>query len=93
MGKNIKVLPTPDLNTNITSLLLGQAIRSKRTQSQLRLEDAAALCQVSKQTLMNIEHGKGTSQMNLVLKICAGLGIQLHILPWADSQEVNDDWR
>lgn len=93
MAKRIRVLPTPDLNANLSSVLLGQTIRAKRTQSQLRLEDAAALCGVSKQTLTNVERGKGTSQMSLVLQICAGLGIQLRILPWFTDQEVSDDWQ
>jgi len=93
MAKRIKALPTPDLNANLSSVLLGQAIRAKRTQSQMRLEDAAALCGVSKQTLTNVECGEGTSQMSLVLQICQGLGIQLRILPWFAEQEVSDDWQ
>ncbi len=93
MAKRIKAVPTPDLNANLNIVLLGQAIRAKRTQSQLRLEDAAALCGVSKQTLTNVELGIGTSQMNLVLQICSGLGVQLRILPWVANQEVMDDWQ
>lgn len=93
MAKRIKAVPTPDLNANVNSVLLGQAIRAKRTQSQLRLEDAAALCGVSKQTLTNIELGVGTSQMELVLQICSGLGIQLRILPWVTPKEANNDWQ
>ena len=93
MAKRIKALPTPDLSANLSSLLLGQAIRAKRTQSQLRLEDAAALCRVSKQTLTNVERGFGTSQLDLVLQICSGLGIQLRILPWFAENEVSDDWQ
>jgi transcriptional regulator with XRE-family HTH domain len=93
MAKRIKALPTPDLNTNLSSELLGQAIRARRTQSQLRLEDAAALCGVSKQTLTNVERGEGTSQMNLVLQICSGLGIQLRIVSWLADQGVSDGWQ
>lgn len=94
MAKRIKVLSTPDLNENLSSVLLGKAIRARRTESKLRLEDAAALCGVSKQTLTNVERGEGTSQMNLVLQICSGLGIKLRILPWnVDKEEVNDDWQ
>ena len=93
MAKRIKPLPTPNLNANLSSEQLGQAIRAKRTQSKLRLEDAAALCGVSKQTLTNVERGEGTSQMSLILQICSGLGIQLRILPWFDEQEVSDDWQ
>jgi transcriptional regulator with XRE-family HTH domain len=93
MAKRLKALPTPDLNANLSAALLGQAIRARRTQSRLRLEDAATLCGVSKQTLADIERGEGKSQMNLVLQICAGLGIQLRILPWFSDIEMNDDWQ
>lgn len=93
MPKHIKMLPTPDLNQPFTLKLLGEAIRARRTQSQLRLEDAAALCGVAKQTLMNIEHGHGSSQMNTILQICSGLGIKLCILPWVSNNEINDDWQ
>lgn len=93
LGKQIKSLPTPDLNQILTPTLLGQAIRARRTQSGLRLEDAAALCAVAKQTLQDIEHGQETSQFNTILQILSGLGIKLCILPWDIKNEVNDDWQ
>ena len=93
MAKRIKPLTTPDLDVNLSIELLGQAIRAKRTQSQLRLEDVAALCGVSKQTLANVERGEGTTQINLVLQICSSLGIQLRIMPWFAENEVSDDWQ
>ena len=58
MAKNIKPLSTPELKQNLSIALLGQAIRARRTQSNLRLEDAATLCGVAKQTLMNINFQK-----------------------------------
>ena len=93
MVKQIKALGTPDLTQNVTVELLGQAIRARRTQSHLRLEDAAALCGIAKQTLQDIEHGQGTSQMNTFLQICSGLGIKLCIMPWTSDGEVDDDWQ
>ncbi len=75
MTKRIKPLNTPDLTVDLTPALLGNAIRARRTQSQLRLEDAAMLCGVAKQTLMEIEHGKGTSEIGTILQICQGLGL------------------
>lgn len=47
----------PDLESPISPELIGRAVHTKRTQSQLRLVDAAALCDIAKQTLMNVEHG------------------------------------
>ena len=91
--KKIKRLDTPDLNQALTSELLGQAIKARRTQSNLRLEDAAALCGIAKQTLMNIEHGKPTCQIDSVLQICKALGIKLSILAWHENNGVTDEWQ
>lgn len=85
MAKQIKVHPTPDLTQRLTPELLGLAIRSKRTQSQLRLEDAATLCNVAKQTLQDIESGSGKSKFETILQVCHGLGIHLQIMPWTEN--------
>lgn len=91
--KKIKKLSSPPLTETLTATLLGQAIKAKRTQSGLRLEDAAALCGVAKQTFMNIEHGQSTSQLKTILQICSALGIKLYIAPWQTNDEVSDDWQ
>lgn len=91
MANQVKKYKTPDLEQPLTPELLGQAIKARRTQSNLRLEDAAALCGVAKQTLMNIEHGRPNSQLSSVLQVCAAFGIKLHIHPW--DNERNDDWQ
>lgn len=93
MAKKITVKLTPDLKTPISPELIGKAIRAKRTQDQLRLEDAAALCGVAKQTLMNVEHGHPNTQISTVLQICASLGISISILPWQENDEVNNEWQ
>ena len=58
----------------------------------MKLEEAAALCGVAKQTLQDIEHGRETAQLNTILQICVKLGIKLCILPWFTDEEINDDW-
>jgi DNA-binding XRE family transcriptional regulator len=93
MAKLIKRLKTPDLKEVLTPKLLGQAIKARRTQSNIRQEDAAALCGVAKQTFMQVEHGCARCQLGTVLQICSGLGIKLSILPWQESHEVSDDWK
>ncbi len=93
MAKRIKKLQTPDLTGKLTPLLLGQAIKARRTQSNLRLEDAAALCGVAKQTLMNIEHGHANCKFESVIQICDAFGIQLSILPWHNDDEGGNDWQ
>ncbi len=95
MSKTIAVVPTPDLSQAFSAELLGQAIKARRTQSQLTLDNAAALCGVAKQTLLAIEHGKQTIKLDSILKICQGLGLTLSVSPWSNSdvQEVFDDWQ
>jgi len=93
MAKQIKEISTPNLKQMLTPALLGQAIKAKRTQSKLRIEDAAALCGVAKQTYMKIEHGQQTVQFSCVLQICSALGIKLFIAPWLGNDEANNDWR
>ena len=87
MPKQIKVHSTPDLNQRLTPELLGGAIRARRTQSKLRLEDAAALCNVAKQTFQDIERGLGKNKFETILQICHGLGIELRIVPWEDDED------
>jgi transcriptional regulator with XRE-family HTH domain len=93
MVKYVKKLETPDLKQTLTPELLGQAIKARRTQSNLRQEDAAALCGVAKQTFMQVEHGHSSSKLDSVLQICSALGIKLCIMPWQDNDEVDNDWQ
>jgi transcriptional regulator with XRE-family HTH domain len=92
MAKKIKRLETPDLGQPLTIELLGLAIKARRTQSNLRLEDAAALCGVAKQTLQRIEHGEATSHLDNVLRVCSSLGITLTIMPWHHEDEDSHEW-
>jgi len=91
--KKLTKLKNPALDQTVTASLLGQAIKARRTQSGLRLEDAAALCGVAKQTFMKIEHGHPTSQLRSILQICSALGIKIYIAPWQNDNETTDDWK
>jgi len=66
MANKILKNETPELGQPLTAELLGRAIRARRTQSGLRLEDTAALCGVAKQTLQNIEKGSGKSKLETI---------------------------
>ncbi len=92
MANHIKTTSTPNLKQILTPTLLGAAIKARRTQSKLRIEDAAALCGVAKQTYMKIEHGQETVQFGYVLQICSALGIKLFVAPWFDD-EASNDWK
>lgn len=93
MAKQIKKIETPDLQQPLTPELLGEVIKARRTQSDLRLEDAAALCGVAKETFMKIEHGQSNCHLASVLQVCSGLGINLYIKPWVNSGEDENEWR
>ena len=56
---------------------LGLVIRAARRSSKVRLDDLAAMAGVSKQFVSDVEHGKSTVQLGLVLKLLAELGIPL----------------
>lgn len=93
MTQKVKKHITPNLNQEFSANTLGNAIKAKRSQANLRLEDAASLCGVAKQTLMNIEHGKTTVKLDSILRICRNLGIKLFIQPWIESSEQDDEWQ
>jgi DNA-binding XRE family transcriptional regulator len=93
MAKQIKRIENPEFEQPLTPELIGKLIKARRTQSALRLEDAASLCGVAKHTLMKIEHGKATCQLGSVLQICAGLGINIYAKPWNNVGEDENEWR
>jgi DNA-binding XRE family transcriptional regulator len=92
MAKRIKRIESPNFDQPITAELMGKLIKARRTQSALRLEDAASLCGVAKHTLMKIEHGKATCQLGIVLQICAGLGIKIYAKSWDNIGEDENEW-
>jgi transcriptional regulator with XRE-family HTH domain len=58
---------------------LGLVVRSVRRSSKVRLDDLAATAGVSKQFASDVEHGKPTVQLGLVLKMLAELGVPLKL--------------
>lgn len=56
---------------------LGLVVRSVRRTSKIRLDDLAATAGVSKQFASDVEHGKPTVQLGLVLKLLSELGVPL----------------
>jgi transcriptional regulator with XRE-family HTH domain len=56
---------------------LGLVVRSVRRTSKIRLDDLAATAGVSKQFASDVEHGKPTVQLGLVLKLLSELGVHL----------------
>lgn len=82
MAKTVKSLPTPSNAGPLTAETLGQFVKAKRTQSGLRLEDAALLCNIAKETLSKIENARGGVRFDSILQVCQMLGIELNVKPW-----------
>lgn len=85
MAGKIKPLPIPKADRFLTMRLLGEYVKARRTQADLRIDDAASLCGVAKDTLSKIEHGKDTVQVGSLLQVMRALGIELVIIPWDDD--------
>jgi transcriptional regulator with XRE-family HTH domain len=58
---------------------LGQVVRTVRRHDKVRLDDLAATAGVSKQFTSDVEHGKPTVQLGLVLKLLSELGVSLEL--------------
>jgi transcriptional regulator with XRE-family HTH domain len=56
---------------------IGLLIRSTRRASGVRLDDLASTAGLSKQFVSDVEHGKPTVQLGLVLKLLAELGMPM----------------
>jgi transcriptional regulator with XRE-family HTH domain len=68
---------------------LGLLIRSVRRASGVRIDDLAATAGMSKQFVQDVEYGKPSVQLGLVLKLLAELGMPLTIdIPEAAAQEL-----
>jgi len=56
---------------------LASVVRAVRRASKVRLDDLAAIAGVSKQFVSDVEHGKPTVRLGLVLKVLLELGVPL----------------
>jgi len=85
-GKQVKSLPTPDLNQLLSLELVGKAIKARRTQQGIDTKTAAMLCDVSVVTLSKIENAAKGVRMDSILKVMAALGIKMNIIPWENKK-------
>ncbi|MBL4910247.1 MAG: helix-turn-helix transcriptional regulator [Alteromonadaceae bacterium] len=94
MAKRVVATKAPNLNIPINVKSLGEFVRHKRTNLGLTIENAAALCCVSKQAFNNIELGLDTVKLVTLFKVTNGLGVDL----WFENEnyhqvkEPTDDW-
>lgn len=64
-----------------TSTELGAMVRSRRKALQLSQVEAAALCNVSPRLLSELERGRDTVGVGLVLQVLATLGVDVVAAP------------
>lgn len=81
--KRVVATPFPDSPELRTPAQLGAAVRAARTQSGLTLEAAAMLVGVAKQTLSDLETGRGTVSLGIALRVAEELGVSLFAVPAA----------
>jgi transcriptional regulator with XRE-family HTH domain len=84
-GKQVKALPSPELNQPLSLELIGKAIKARRTQQRLDTKTAAMLCDVSVVTLSKIENAAKGVRMDSVLKVMTALGIKMSIESWENN--------
>jgi len=82
MARPIRAYETPTDFDIISPKDLSAFVRARRTQSGLRIDDAAELCGVSVETLSKIETAKAGVNLDSLFKVLNGLGIQLRVKPW-----------
>lgn len=92
MARNITITPKPDLSKTNDMTTIGNHVRHKRTMLGITLEDAASLCQLSKQAYNNVEKGLESVRVETLLKVLNALGIQLTVSDTTEEAEVNNDW-
>jgi transcriptional regulator with XRE-family HTH domain len=94
MAKRVIATEQPDLSLPVNMLRLGQYVRARRTAVNITIEDAAAICGVSKQALCNVESGLKTVRADTVFKVLEYFGVKL----WFDKNstaangETSDEW-
>ncbi|MEO6917529.1 MAG: helix-turn-helix domain-containing protein [Collimonas sp.] len=75
--KRVIKTPFPSLPVLSNAEVLGAAVRACRTGANMTIEEAAMTIGVAKQTLSDLEAGKPTVGLGVVLKITEALGISL----------------
>lgn len=68
---------------------IGQVIRGRRKELGLTQLELATRVGVSRQWIVAIEGGKPRAQVSLLLETLRALGLELSILPPADSSELD----
>lgn len=81
------------MNITLTSVLdAGVAVRTLRKRAGIRIDDFALTAGVSKQFMTDLENGKATIQMGMVLQLLHRLGVKLALeLPDSEGASYRDE--
>jgi HTH-type transcriptional regulator/antitoxin HipB len=60
---------------------IGARIRNRRTRLGLTQVDLAGVARVTPRLVGEIENGKGTAQLEGVLRVLSALGLDIHLRP------------
>ncbi len=88
MAGKIRQHPFPESPIVDSVEAFGAFVRSLRTQQQLRIDDAAALCGVSVQLLSDLENGNRSVGLDKALGIAQQLGLSLLVIPKSEQPRV-----
>ena len=85
-----KITPRPFPESPVVDSVeaFGAFVRSLRTQQQLLIDDAAALCGVSVQLLSDLENGNRSVGLNKALGVAQQLGLSLLAIPKSEQPRV-----
>jgi transcriptional regulator with XRE-family HTH domain len=86
--KRVVKVPFPSDPLIAAPGMLGIAIRAGRTEQGLTIEEAAMTIGIAKQTLSDIEAGKPTVGLGIVLKVAGDLGVSLFVAPARDRERI-----
>ena len=86
--KRVMPSPFPSDPFVLDATVLGQAVRARRTQAGLSIEEAALSIGVAKQTLSDLELGKPSVKLGNALKIARDLGVLVVIAQNQDRDRI-----
>lgn len=66
---------------------IGQLVRQRRKEAGLTLKDAAGIAGVGVRFLSELERGKSTLQLGLVIEVLQLFGLELHVKTRGESKE------
>ena len=88
--KKVTKTNAPD-NPRITNAeTLGQFIRAHRTAAGLTIEEASLIVGIAKQTFADLERGKPTVSLGIVLRVAAEMGLGLFVAEKHHAKAVSD---